>query len=92
MTHVSTASIIFMSVSALASIGAPIVLFVIFDRKYKLPALPLLVGSLAFVLFALIGEVGACTCVRRIQLKRKTVHRYGLRSFDGGGNGAVHFF
>ncbi|MDR0707753.1 MAG: YhfC family intramembrane metalloprotease [Treponema sp.] len=57
--HVSAASIIFMGVSALASIGTPIALFVVFYRKYKLPALPLLAGSLAFVLFVLILERSA---------------------------------
>jgi uncharacterized membrane protein YhfC len=59
MMHVSTASIIFMGVSAAVSIGAPIALFVGFHRKYKLPALPLLAGSLAFILFALILEGSA---------------------------------
>lgn len=57
--HVSAASIICMGVSALVSIGTPIVLFVIFYRKYKLRALPLLAGSLAFVLFVLILERSA---------------------------------
>ncbi|MDR2446680.1 MAG: YhfC family intramembrane metalloprotease [Treponema sp.] len=57
--QVSAASLIFMNVSALASIGTPIALFVVFYRKYKLPALPLLAGSLAFVLFALILERSA---------------------------------
>jgi uncharacterized membrane protein YhfC len=56
MMHVSMASIMCMGVSALVSIGAPIALFVIFYRKYKAPALPLLFGALAFIVCALILE------------------------------------
>ena len=47
-------SIIFMVISAIVSIGLPIALFLIWRKKYKLKAVPLLVGAGIFILFALI--------------------------------------
>ena len=47
-------SIIFMAISAVISIGLPIALFLIWQKRYKLKAVPLLVGAGIFILFALI--------------------------------------
>jgi len=49
-------SIVFMSISALIAIGLPVALFLVWRKKYKLKALPLLIGMAAFILFALILE------------------------------------
>ncbi|GHU87661.1 putative membrane protein YhfC [Spirochaetia bacterium] len=64
--HVSILSIIFMGLSAILSIGAPVVLFIIFHKKYKAPVLPMIVGAAAFIIFALILEQS----VHLIVLKR----------------------
>ena len=49
-------SIVFMSISALIAIGLPLALFFIWRKKYKLRAVPLLIGMAAFILFALVLE------------------------------------
>jgi len=45
-----------MSISAFIAIGLPVALFIFWRKKYKLRALPLLIGVAAFILFALILE------------------------------------
>jgi uncharacterized membrane protein YhfC len=54
--QVSVFSIIFMAISAFISITAPIVLFIIFYKKYNAKVIPMLTGMAGFVLFALILE------------------------------------
>jgi uncharacterized membrane protein YhfC len=54
--QVSTFSIIFMVISAIISIGLPIILFVIFHKKYNAKTLPMILGIIAFILFALVLE------------------------------------
>lgn len=54
--HVSSLSIIFMVISALISILGPIILFIYIRKKYQAKAFPILVGALAFIIFALILE------------------------------------
>ena len=49
-------SIIFMAVSALIGIAIPVVLFLIFRKKYKADILPFFIGCAIFILFALILE------------------------------------
>lgn len=53
---VSTLSIIFMVISAVISIGLPICLFLFLRRKYRLKVIPLLVGAVAFIVFAMVLE------------------------------------
>jgi len=54
--HVPVLSIIFMAVSAVVSIGVPIVLFLFFHRKFNAKVLPMLIGIAAFTIFALVLE------------------------------------
>jgi uncharacterized membrane protein YhfC len=49
-------SIVFMTVSALISIGFPVCLFIVFRKKYNAKAVPMLLGAAAFVVFALVLE------------------------------------
>lgn len=49
-------SILFMGISAILSIGAPIGLFVFLRKKYGLKIVPMLAGIAAFILFALVLE------------------------------------
>jgi uncharacterized membrane protein YhfC len=54
--RVSTFSIIFMTISAVISIGLPVVLFVVFHKKYKAKILPAVIGIIAFIVFVLVLE------------------------------------
>jgi uncharacterized membrane protein YhfC len=54
--HVSILSIIFMAVSAIVQIGAPICLFFYFRKKFDAKVLPMVFGILGFVIFALVLE------------------------------------
>ncbi len=54
--QIPTLSIVFMCVSALLSIGAPIALIVVFRKKFKIQAAPFVVGVASFIVFALILE------------------------------------
>ena len=49
-------SIIFMCVSAVVSVGLPVVLFIALRKKYGLKIVPMLVGAVAFVVFAMVLE------------------------------------
>jgi uncharacterized membrane protein YhfC len=54
--QVSIFSIIFLGISAIVSIGLPIVLFIVFYKKYNAKIVPMIIGIAGFVLFALILE------------------------------------
>lgn len=54
--QVSVFSMVFMAISAIISIGLPIVLFVIFYKKYNAKIIPMIMGIAGFILFALILE------------------------------------
>ena len=45
-----------MTISAIISIGLPIFLFVFFRKKYNAHFLPMIIGAVAFIIFALILE------------------------------------
>lgn len=53
---VPTLSILFMAVSAIISIGLPILLYLYWRKRYALRLVPALVGAVAFTLFALVLE------------------------------------
>ena len=46
-------SIIFMCISAVVSVGLPVLLFITLRKKYSLKVAPMLVGAAAFIVFAL---------------------------------------
>jgi uncharacterized membrane protein YhfC len=54
--QISILSIIFMTVSAIISTVLPVVLFVIFHKKFNAKFLPMIVGMAGFVLFVLVLE------------------------------------
>ena len=54
--HVSVLSIIFMTLSALISIGVPVHLFLFFRKRYDAKIFPMILGAAAFIIFALILE------------------------------------
>jgi uncharacterized membrane protein YhfC len=54
--QVPVLSIVFMTVSAVISIGTPIFLFFFFRKRFLMPAIPVLAGIAGFVIFALILE------------------------------------
>jgi uncharacterized membrane protein YhfC len=54
--NVPILSIVFMAISALAGIAIPVILFVIFRKKYKADIKPFFIGCGVFVLFAMILE------------------------------------
>jgi uncharacterized membrane protein YhfC len=54
--YVPVLSIIFMSTSAVISIGAPVCLFLFFRRKFNSRALPMVLGIAGFVIFAMLLE------------------------------------
>lgn len=60
---VPTLSIVFMAISALASIAIPVILFVVFRRIYKADVKPFFVGCATFILFALILKLIAQTII-----------------------------
>ena len=49
-------SIVFQAVSMLIAFGLPIILFILFRRKYQARAIPMVVGAVSFIIFALILE------------------------------------
>jgi len=49
-------SIVFMAVSAILAIGVPVCLFIVFRKKFKLKVVPMLIGVVGFIVFALILE------------------------------------
>ncbi len=53
---VPTLSIVFMAVSALMGIAIPVVLFLVFRKKYKADVLPFFIGCAVFIVFALLIE------------------------------------
>ena len=53
---VPTMSMVFMGVSALVSVGLPVVLFLALRKKLNMKAVPALVGVAGFVLFAMVLE------------------------------------
>jgi uncharacterized membrane protein YhfC len=53
---VPTLSIVFMAVSALIGIAIPVVLFLVFRKKYKADILPFFIGCAVFIVFALLIE------------------------------------
>jgi uncharacterized membrane protein YhfC len=61
--QVSIFSMVFMGISAIVSIGLPIILFVIFYKKYNAKITPMIVGIAGFVLFALVLERSIHTIV-----------------------------
>ncbi|GHU23873.1 putative membrane protein YhfC [Spirochaetia bacterium] len=70
--HISIFSIIFMSLSAILSIGTPVVLFIVCHKKYKAPALPMIIGAVAFIIFALVLEQFIHSIVlNKFQLREK---------------------
>jgi uncharacterized membrane protein YhfC len=56
MMQVSILSIAFMSISAIISIGFPIVLFVAFHKKYNAKVPPMIFGIAGFIIFTLVLE------------------------------------
>lgn len=54
--HVPTLSIVFMAVAALAGIAIPLALFLVLRRRYGADIKPFFVGSLVFIVFALVLE------------------------------------
>jgi uncharacterized membrane protein YhfC len=54
--QVSIFSMIFMGISAIVSIGLPIVLFIVFYKKYNAKIIPMIIGIAGFVLFTLVLE------------------------------------
>ncbi len=54
--QVPTLSIIFMGISALLAIGAPVALIVVFRKKFRIQAVPVIAGAAVFVVFALFLE------------------------------------
>ncbi|MDR0761303.1 MAG: YhfC family intramembrane metalloprotease [Treponema sp.] len=54
--QVSVSSMVFMAISAVISIGLPVVLFIIFYKKYNAKIIPMIMGIAGFILFALIFE------------------------------------
>jgi uncharacterized membrane protein YhfC len=54
--HISNLSLVCMGISAVISIGMPIVVFVIFRKKFNAKAVPMLIGIAGFVIFALVLE------------------------------------
>ncbi len=54
--QVPTLTIIFMGISALLAIGAPIALIVIFRKKFMIQAVPVVAGAVVFVVFVLFLE------------------------------------
>ena len=54
--HVSVVSVIFMALSAIISIGLPILLFILFRKKYNAKFIPMITGAAAFIVFALVLE------------------------------------
>lgn len=54
--QVSVFSIVCMAISAIISIGLPIVLFIIFYKKYSAKIIPMIIGIAGFILFALVLE------------------------------------
>ncbi len=49
-------SIVFMAVSCLIGIAIPVVLFLVFRKKYKADILPFFVGCAVFIVFAMLFE------------------------------------
>lgn len=72
--NVPVSSIVFMIVSAIISIGTPIVMFIYFRKRYHAKVIPMIVGAAAFILFALVLE--------------SAVHRFVLNP-DASGNIAL---
>jgi len=54
--QISTLSIAFMVISAILSIGLPIFLFIVFYKKYNAKFIPMILGIVGFIVFALILE------------------------------------
>ena len=54
--QVSVFSIMFMAISAIISIGLPIIIFVFLRKKYNAKFLPMIIGAFAFIIFVLILE------------------------------------
>jgi uncharacterized membrane protein YhfC len=54
--QVSGFSIAFMAISAIISIGLPVVLFIVLYKKYNAKVIPMIMGIAGFILFALILE------------------------------------
>lgn len=53
---VPTLSIVFMVITALAGIAIPVILFIIFRKKYRSDVKPFFIGCAVFILFAIILE------------------------------------
>ncbi|MDR0731143.1 MAG: YhfC family intramembrane metalloprotease [Treponema sp.] len=70
--HVSVLAIIIMVISAVVSIGLPVVLFIVFRKKYNAGILPMITGIAGFVVFALLLESFVHTMViDRFALREK---------------------
>jgi uncharacterized membrane protein YhfC len=54
--QISVLSIVFMVLSAAISIGLPVVLFIVFHKKYNAGILPMITGVAGFVIFVLVLE------------------------------------
>jgi uncharacterized membrane protein YhfC len=54
--QVSTFSIVFMAISAIISIGLPIGFYIFIYKKYNAKFIPMIIGAVAFILFALVLE------------------------------------
>ncbi len=54
--QIPTLTIIFSVVSALIAIGTPIALIVVFRKKFRIQAIPVITGAAAFFVFALVLE------------------------------------
>lgn len=59
MQAVPVISIVFMFITLIISIGLPVALCVLFRKKLHGKLLPVLIGAVTFVLFALVLESGA---------------------------------
>lgn len=56
MGAVPNLSIVFMGISALVGLALPILLFLLFRKKYRADVLPFFIGCAVFVVFALVLE------------------------------------
>ena len=80
-------SIVFMSITALIGIAIPIVLFVIFRKKYKADIKPFFIGCATFVVFALFLERIAHSFILTSGAGKVIQNNIWLYGIYGGTNG-----
>jgi uncharacterized membrane protein YhfC len=54
--HISNFSLVCMGISAVISIGVPVLAFLVFRKKFNAKVVPMLIGIAGFVIFALVLE------------------------------------